>query len=300
VVSERLADLRILGGIEQEPKAFSDKLALRLKNFLSAHLSTSSFMSFNIPLLLTGARGAGKASLIRRVAAELGVHVVEVRSRDFPMSISTSDSSHSPQKVDCYEILDEAPATTEGTLLARLEKAQSCAPCILLLRHVEALGRKEASQKRGKGAFGSLCYAMHLTNGRRLRRLASARQAASGDASQSLGSRFADHVGRYDLGTRSDVGRQYECVQARVEVGCESSLYCVCGLQAADCDTHRQAPNEPERTAILETLVADMNLSVDVDLKRIARETAALTAIDLSNLADRAQMAAMKRLTGLK
>jgi len=43
-----------------------------------------------------------------------------------------------------------------------------------------------------------------------------------------------------------------------------------------------------------------MNLSVDVDLKRIARETAALTAIDLSNLADRAQMAAMKRLTGLK
>jgi hypothetical protein len=83
---------------EQEPKAFSDKLALRLKNFISAHLSTSSFMSFNIPLLLTGARGAGKASLIRRVAAELGVHVVEVSCLDFPMAVTRSDLSSLPNR----------------------------------------------------------------------------------------------------------------------------------------------------------------------------------------------------------
>jgi SpoVK/Ycf46/Vps4 family AAA+-type ATPase len=51
--------------------------------------------------------------------------------------------------------------------------------------------------------------------------------------------------------------------------------------------------------AILEELVQGMDLSVDVDLKRIARETAALTAIDLSNLIDRAHMAAMKRLNCL-
>jgi hypothetical protein len=38
--------------------------------------------------------------------------------------------------------------------MARLEKAQSCAPCVLLLRHVEALGRKETIQKRGKGKQG--------------------------------------------------------------------------------------------------------------------------------------------------
>jgi hypothetical protein len=78
-----------------------------------------------------------------------------------------------------------------------------------------------------------------------------------------------------------------------------------CGIalwtgQWLKCGLLSQAPNEPERTAILETLVRSMNLSVDVDLKRISRETAALTAIDLSNLADRAHMAAMKRLTGLK
>lgn len=43
-----------------------------------------------------------------------------------------------------------------------------------------------------------------------------------------------------------------------------------------------------------------MDLAIDVDLKRIARETAALTAIDLANLVDRAQMASVKRLSDLK
>jgi ATP-dependent Zn protease len=43
-----------------------------------------------------------------------------------------------------------------------------------------------------------------------------------------------------------------------------------------------------------------MNLAVDVDLGRIARETAALSAIDLANLVDRAQMASVKRLTELR
>jgi len=223
---------------EQEPKAFSDKLALRLKNFISAHLSTSSFMSFNIPLLLTGARGAGKASLIRRVAAELGVHVVEVSCRRLSFGSLDQRLIALVQQVDCYEILDEAPATTEGTLLARLEKAQSCAPCILLLRHVEALGRKEASQKRGKGTSTSLSFTIHLADELCLCRLTSPSQADSGDASQNLSSGLTDHVGRHDLGARSNVGRQHERFQARIETGRKSSLHNAWDSPAADWGTH--------------------------------------------------------------
>lgn len=51
---------------------------MRLSNFISAHLSSSTLGSLNIPLLLTGARGSGKSSSIRRVAEDLAVHVVEV------------------------------------------------------------------------------------------------------------------------------------------------------------------------------------------------------------------------------
>lgn len=36
-------------------------------------------MSFNIPLLLTGARGSGKATAIKRKAGDAGVNVIEVR-----------------------------------------------------------------------------------------------------------------------------------------------------------------------------------------------------------------------------
>jgi peroxin-6 len=74
--------------------------------------------------------------------------------------VSIVQSLRPHTQVDCYETLDESPGTMEGTLLARLEKAQNCAPCVLLLRHIEALGRKESSQKRGKGIQASIVEAI--------------------------------------------------------------------------------------------------------------------------------------------
>lgn len=62
----------------------------------------------------------------------------------------------------------------------------------------------------------------------------------------------------------------------------------------------QQAPSEPERFLILQERVRGLELAVDVDLGRLARETAALTAVDLANLVDRAKMASVKRLTELR
>jgi len=52
--------------------------------------------------------------------------------------------------VECYDIIGDTAALTEGTITAQLGKAKSCAPSILLLCHVEALSRKSESSATGR------------------------------------------------------------------------------------------------------------------------------------------------------
>jgi hypothetical protein len=60
------------------------------------------------------------------------------------------------RQVNCFDVVGETDAKTEGVLRARFERAASSSPCILLLRHVEALGRKGQAQETGKGEHQSL------------------------------------------------------------------------------------------------------------------------------------------------
>ena len=53
-------------------------------------------------------------------------------------------------QVDCYDIVGETVAVTEGSLQASLEKAKSAAPSILLLNHIEALAKRSDSSATGK------------------------------------------------------------------------------------------------------------------------------------------------------
>lgn len=48
-------------------------------------------------------------------------------------------------------MIGETDAKTEGTLQARFEKASSCSPCILLLKHIDAFAQSTQSQEPGKG-----------------------------------------------------------------------------------------------------------------------------------------------------
>jgi len=56
-----------------------------------------------------------------------------------------------------------------------------------------------------------------------------------------------------------------------------------------------QAPNEEERLEILQALLWNSTLAADVSLKDLARQTAALIAIDLSDLVFRTKSSALKR-----
>lgn len=48
-------------------------------------------------------------------------------------------------------MLGDTDTKTEGNLAARFDRAASCTPCILLLRHIEALARKSQVLETGQG-----------------------------------------------------------------------------------------------------------------------------------------------------
>jgi len=54
------------------------------------------------------------------------------------------------RQVDCYDIVGETLAVTEGSLLAHMEKAKSTGPSIFLLDHIEALAKRSDSSATGK------------------------------------------------------------------------------------------------------------------------------------------------------
>ncbi len=90
----------------------------------------ASSFAIQTSLLITGAPGSGKTSLIRSTADETGLNIV---------------------MADCFELLADTEVKTLGAFEAVVAKAKECSPCVLLLKHVEAFGRKANAQEQGSG-----------------------------------------------------------------------------------------------------------------------------------------------------
>ncbi|KDN42210.1 AAA-domain-containing protein [Tilletiaria anomala UBC 951] len=102
----------------------------KLVNLVQATLlPRSAAFGLHLTVLLKGARGCGKRTVVRWVAQHLGVHLLEI---------------------DCFELVSDTETRTEGTLRARFDKAAECAPGILLLRNIEALARKAQAMETGQ------------------------------------------------------------------------------------------------------------------------------------------------------
>ncbi|KAI7851770.1 P-loop containing nucleoside triphosphate hydrolase protein [Circinella umbellata] len=79
--------------------------------------------------LVHGPRGGGKATLIREIAEDLGVHIYEF---------------------SVYDVISETDAKTEVHLRAKFDKAAALTPCIVLIRSIEGLAKKSAVVETGQ------------------------------------------------------------------------------------------------------------------------------------------------------
>ncbi|GAA5990325.1 hypothetical protein JCM10908_007319 [Rhodotorula pacifica] len=105
--------------------------ASRLTSFVLSAL-TPQAASYALPLSLQlhGARGSGKRTLLRSVARQAGIGILEL---------------------DCYDLIGDTDAKTEGRLRAlAVDKALACAPVVLVLRNIEALARKSQAMETGQ------------------------------------------------------------------------------------------------------------------------------------------------------
>ena len=215
-----------------------------LSSLLTATLqSNASRFGLHLSVLLKGARGCGKKTVARWVAKAAGVQLVEL---------------------DCFDVISDTDVRTEGILRARFQKAAECAPCIFLLRNIEALARKSQALETGQEPA-----------------LATALQNCFEELWNVTSERGAGqaHMPVAVFGTTSDPDK--------------------CPSGVLGCFKHEvafNAPNEAERRAMLEITMKDSILGPDVDLKNLATQTAALVAADLVNLASRSKLMSVSRV----
>jgi peroxin-6 len=105
--------------------------------------------NLNLSFLLEGGRGSGKFTITSWAAQKLGLHLMEVRGHTLlpPKAFLTLF------QIDCYDLLDENLVKTEATLRVRFEQALSCTPCLIVLRHLEALSRTSLYQNTREGGL---------------------------------------------------------------------------------------------------------------------------------------------------
>ncbi|KAG8748309.1 peroxisomal assembly protein [Ceratobasidium sp. 414] len=191
--------------------------------------------------LVRGPRGAGKARAVQRAAARVGVGIWEINA---------------------YTLLADTDAKTEGAVRARFEQAATCAPCVFLLRHIEALVRP------GQGGRGK-------------------------DAEPAMASVLAECI--------RSLGAAWGATGYPVAVVATTAEPDAIPVSVMACFRHElvvEAPDERRRAQILEGIVRAQKLPLapDVELGGVARETAALHAGDLVNLVRSARDEALKRV----
>ncbi|KAL1722738.1 P-loop containing nucleoside triphosphate hydrolase protein [Schizophyllum commune] len=194
-------------------------------------------LDLNLSILLKGSRGCGKQTTVSWIAQRMGMHLMEV---------------------NCYDLLGDNDAQTQGTMRARFAQAAECSPCVLLLRHVDGLAQNAQVQESGKEPA-----------------IVNVLRECMAEAHQAW------RVTEYPVvvvGTTSEAGQ--------VPMGVLS------------CFKHEiafEAPDEAARLATLEILTAGLPISPDVSIAHLAQQTAALVAANLKDLVRHAKAAAVAR-----
>ncbi|KAL5635337.1 hypothetical protein ACGC1H_004207 [Rhizoctonia solani] len=200
-------------------------------------LPNAAHYGIALSALVRGSRGSGKARSVRRSAEKVGVGVWEINA---------------------YTLIADTEAKTEGAVRARFEQAALCAPCVFLIRHIEALVRPGQGGKEPAMA------------------------AVLAECIRGLGAAWGS------------TGYPVAVVATTAEPDAIPVGVMACFRHEIILD----APDERRRLRMLNTIVASQKLPLgaDVELSTVARETAALHAGDLVHLVRGARDQALKRV----
>ncbi|KAG1766092.1 AAA-domain-containing protein [Suillus occidentalis] len=187
-------------------------------------------------LLISGARGSGKFTMASSIARRFGIHVVEI---------------------NCFAVVSENEANTEGSFRARIEMASSCAPCAIVIRHLDALSQSTPASELGKGITMFQAFNDCLAD-------VEARMKSTGNQI-------------FVIATASDTSK----VPA-VLLSCFTNELVL------------KAPTEAERSSIIHHCMIDVKLASDVSVASFATQTAALVAIDIVDFLAQAEVIAVR------
>ncbi|KAG1843615.1 AAA-domain-containing protein [Suillus subalutaceus] len=187
-------------------------------------------------LLISGARGSGKFTMASFIARRLGIHIAEI---------------------NCFAIISENEANTEGSLRARIEMASSCAPCAIVIRHLDALSQSTPASEPGKGTTLSHALSDCL--------------ADLESHMQSTGSQI------FVIATASDTSKVPAILLSRF-----TNEFVL------------KAPTEAERSSIIYHCMIDVKPASDVSVASFATQTAALVAIDIVDFLTQAEVIAAR------
>ncbi|KAF9532443.1 P-loop containing nucleoside triphosphate hydrolase protein [Crepidotus variabilis] len=189
----------------------------------------------NTTFLMEGGRGIGKFTAVEWVARTLGLHLLEI---------------------DCYDLVGESTTKTGATLQVRFGQAREIGPCILVLRHLEALLQTTTGQDKDTSIATSLIEELSIT---------SSYWKATGHPLVVVATTAeTDRVPQTLL----------SCFKHTIKFG---------------------APDEEARLMTLKDLLVGSHLSMDVVLSDIAVQTASLLAQDLRDLIYRTRAASMRK-----
>ncbi|CAE7171060.1 unnamed protein product, partial [Rhizoctonia solani] len=161
-------------------------------------------------------------------------------------------------EINAYSLIADTEAKTEGAVRARFEQAALCAPCVFLIRHIEALVRPGQGGKEPAMA------------------------AVLAECIRGLGAAWG--ATGYPV--------------AVVATTAEPDAIPVGVMACFRHEIVLEAPDERRRLRMLNTIVTGQKLPLgpDVELSTVARETAALHAGDLVHLVRGARDQALKRV----
>ncbi|KAH8829712.1 AAA-domain-containing protein [Flagelloscypha sp. PMI_526] len=222
--------------------AISDELGgapAKLLAFVGATLlPQSQKLQLDTTLLISGPRGVGKFTAISNTSRMLGIQLVEI---------------------NLFNIINDTAIRTEGSLRARFDQAKDCCPCIIVLRHLDALTQTTQGLEPGK----ELPLASVL--------------------SECL----------------QDLQGKWNATGFPVVVTGTTSIPEKIPQELLNHFKHNikfEVPGEEERLRILESLTTAIPLGNDVSLRNLATQTAALVAADLVSLVSRAEITAITRV----